>query len=102
MKFSTEEFVAAVVKDAAVKQAFDPAKVYLLGWSSGGPPCYATMLQKESPASGAFVAMSIFTPKAYGDAANAAGRSFYIYHSPEDQVCKPWMAKEALEGGLEG
>jgi predicted esterase len=97
MKFSTEEFVAAVVKDAAVKQGFDPQKVYLLGWSSGGPPCYATMLQKESPASGAFVAMSIFHPKTYGDAANAAGRSFYIYHSPEDQVCKPWMAKEAQE-----
>ena len=97
MKFSTEEFVAAVVKDAAAKQAFDPKHVYLLGWSSGGPPCYATMLQKDSPASGAFVAMSIFQPKAYGEPANAAGRSFYIYHSPEDQVCKPWMAKEAME-----
>lgn len=97
MKFSTEEFVAAVVKDAAAKQAFDPKHVYLLGWSSGGPACYATMLQKESPASAAFVAMSVFQPKSYGEPANAAGRSFYIYHSPEDEVCPPWMAKEALE-----
>jgi predicted esterase len=97
MKFSTEEFVAAVVKDAAAKQAFDPKKVYLIGWSSGGPPCYATMLQKVSPASGAFVAMSVFHPKVYEAAANAAGRSFYIYHSPADEVCPPSMAKEALE-----
>jgi predicted esterase len=97
MKFSTEEFVAAVVKDALAKQTVDPERVYLLGWSSGGPPCYATMLQKESPARGALVAMSVFQPKFYGEPASAAGRSFYIYHSPEDQVCPHRMAQQANE-----
>lgn len=95
MKFSTEELIAAVVKDAATKQKFDPQRVYLLGWSSGGPPCYATMLQKESPATGAFVAMSVYQPDSLPAPKNAAGRSFHIYHSPEDQVCPAWMAQAA-------
>lgn len=95
MKFTTEEFITAAVADAAKRQAIDAQHVYLLGWSSGGPPCYASMLQKDSPASGAFVAMSIFRKNDYAAAANAAGKSFYIYHSPEDEVCPPRMAREA-------
>ncbi|WP_428305645.1 alpha/beta hydrolase [Lacipirellula sp.] len=97
MKFTTEEFIAAAVTDAAKRQVVDPQNVYLLGWSSGGPPCYASLLQKESPASGAFVAMSIFRKDDYAAAANAAERSFYIYHSPEDEVCLPRMAHEAKD-----
>ena len=97
MKYATEELVAAVIKDATAKQPVAAERIYLLGWSSGGPPCYATMLQEESPAAGALIAMSVFKPDVLPDVANAAGRSFYLFHSPEDQVCPHPMAKQGLD-----
>src|SRR5215217_227700 len=61
-KFKTEEFIAAIVKDVGAKQKIDDAKVFALGWSSGGPAVYAAALAKETPLKGAFVAMSVFVP----------------------------------------
>ena len=97
MKYATEELVAAVIKDATAKQPVEREQIYLLGWSSGGPACYATMLQKESPAAGAVIAMSVYKPDSLPDVANAADRSFYIFHSPDDQVCPHRMAKQGFD-----
>ena len=38
----------------------DPKRVFMLGWSSGGPPCYAEAFRKETPVTRAFIAMSVF------------------------------------------
>jgi pimeloyl-ACP methyl ester carboxylesterase len=40
----------------------DRRRVILVGWSSGGPACYAMALRWDSPVTGAFIAMSIFHP----------------------------------------
>ena len=61
-KFKTEEFIGAVVKDVKGKCKIEDAKVFALGWSSGGPPIYSSMLTKDTPLKGAFVAMSVFVP----------------------------------------
>src|SRR5262249_26314532 len=37
MKFSTEEFVDAVIDDAAAKQKIDAQRIFTLTWSSSGP-----------------------------------------------------------------
>jgi predicted esterase len=95
MKFATEEIVAKVIQDAAAKHKIDRRKIYLLAWSSGGPASYAIALHKNSPVTGSLIAMSIFRPKELPALTNAARRSFYLLHSPQDEVCPYSMVQEA-------
>jgi len=93
--FSSESFMAAVVKDVSARAKIDPQRVYALGWSSGGPPLYASAASENSPVKGFYVAMSVFKPAEMPRAAAVKGKRFYIYHSPEDRVCPIAMAKQA-------
>jgi predicted esterase len=95
MKFSTEQQVAKVVDDVAAKHRLDRRRVYLLAWSSGGPAAYATLLEPDSPATGGLIAMSVFKPDSLPPLSSAAGRRFYLLHSPDDRVCPFWMAQAA-------
>jgi predicted esterase len=98
MKFTTEEFIDAVVAEVKSKHKVDEKHVYALGWSSGGPAVYAAALREKTPLTGAFVAMSVFKPLDYGPAKTAAGKAFYILHSPTDFIPMrfPQSAKQAL------
>src|SRR5205823_4329277 len=82
-KFKTEEFIAAVIAQVKAEQKIDEAKVFALAWSSSGPPVYASMLSKETPLKGAFVAMSVFVPVKLPPLASAKGRKFYLLQSPD-------------------
>ncbi|HEY1375545.1 MAG TPA: hypothetical protein VGF55_02065, partial [Gemmataceae bacterium] len=95
LKFTTEEFIAAVVEDVGTKHALDRKRVFVLGWSSSGPPAYAALLQEKPAVAGAFVAMSVFKPDTLPPLDRAKGRPFYLYHSPDDRVCPYRMAKQA-------
>ncbi len=86
MKFSTDDFVAAVVKDVSSRHSIDPARVYALCWSSSGPAVWTISLSAKSPLKGAFVAMSIFNEGLVPERAAAKGKRFYILHSPEDFI----------------
>jgi glutamate dehydrogenase (NAD(P)+) len=86
MRFPTEEFIAAVVADIQKRRKIDTHHVYALGWSSGGPPVYASALSERTPLTGAFVAMSIFRPADLPPLAAARGRAFYLLHSPQDFI----------------
>jgi predicted esterase len=97
MKFTTEELVAKVVEDVAAKHAVDRHRVFLLAWSSGGPAAYAVMLEKQSPATGALIAMSVYHSNELPSPKNAASRSIYILHSPDDRVCPIRMARQARD-----
>jgi predicted esterase len=96
MKFSTEKFVSAVVKDVAGKHKLDPERIFTLSWSSGGPAAYACSLS-EKKIKGSLIAMSVFKPKDLPALSNANGRSFYLYHSPQDRICPFWMAEQAVK-----
>jgi predicted esterase len=98
MKFPTEDFVEAIIKDVQGRHAIDPKHVYLLGWSSGGPPCYAASLEKDTPVRGVLVAMSVFKPEQLGPLARAKGKAYYILHSPTDfiKMSFPEAAAEQL------
>ena len=61
-KFTTEEFIRDIIADVRKREKIDPRRVILLGWSSGGPPCYAMATRKDTPVTGAFIAMSVFRP----------------------------------------
>lgn len=96
VKFSTEQFVDAVVQDVRQRRKIDPRFMFTLGWSSGGPPCYAISLRKKTPITGAFVAMSVFHPT---QPQQASGRSFYLLHSPDDfiPIRHPESARDLLK-----
>jgi predicted esterase len=94
-KFKTEEFVANVVKDVKAKQKIDETKIYAMGWSSSGPALYATMLGKNNPLKGAFIAMSVFMPARFPALTAAKGQKYFLLQSPQDQVTKYSFAKNA-------
>ncbi len=100
MDFTTEEFVEAVVDDVQKKQKLDidPARVFQLGWSSGGPAEYAIALQKSGPVTGSYVAMSVFHRDALKSSLKyAKGQAFFIDHSPDDATCKFTFAEQARD-----
>lgn len=94
-KFSTEEFIEAVVKDVEKKYKLNKRRIFTLSWSSGGPAAYATSLQKEKSVTGSYIAMSVFKPDSLGSLEEATGHAYFIDHSPDDKVCPFWMAKQA-------
>lgn len=94
-KFSTEKFLQAIIDDVQAKSKLNPKKIFLLGWSSGGPPCYAMTLRKDSPVTGAFVAMSIFIPNELPPLENGQHKRFYLLQSPDDRVTKFFFAEKA-------
>jgi len=85
-KFSTEEFVEAVIADVRRMHKIDPRYVFVLGWSSGGPPTYALSLRRGSSVTGSFVAMSIFPKPRLPELSRAKGRAYFLLHSPQDFI----------------
>ncbi|MHC4395836.1 MAG: alpha/beta hydrolase [Planctomycetota bacterium] len=96
-KFSTEEFVEAVVKDIKTKYKLNEQHIFTLSWSSGGPAAYAISLQKEKSVTGSYIVMSVFKPNSLGPLEQAAGHAYLIEHSPDDKVCPFWMARKAYQ-----
>jgi predicted esterase len=97
-KFTTEEFVDAVVTDIVKTQRvkIDPARVYQLGWSSGGPAEYAISLQEKPPVTASYIAMSVFfEAQLEKELKNAKGRAWFLDHSPDDVTCKFENAEKA-------
>jgi len=94
-KFATEDFIKAVVADVKAKHKINDAKVYALGWSSSGPAVYASMLSKDTPLKGAFVAMSVFMPAKLPPLSAAKGQKYFLLQSPQDQVTRYQFAKNA-------
>jgi predicted esterase len=94
-KFKTESFIDNVVAEVKKQHKIDDARIFALGWSSGGPAVYASALKKDSPLRGAFVAMSVFVPARLPPLAQASGKKFFLLQSPQDQVTKYSFAKQA-------
>ena len=89
--FTTESFIANVVADVRDKQKVkvDPARVFTLAWSSGGPAAYLASVAKGTPVKGSLVAMSIFPMMDLKPLLPAAkGHRYYLLQSPQDQVTR--------------
>jgi beta-lactamase regulating signal transducer with metallopeptidase domain/predicted esterase len=95
--FTTEEFVASVVKDAGERLKINRKNVFALGWSSGGPAVYAQSVVEDTPVTGSFVAMSIFRPQLIGDLRGAKDKPYFILHSPADFINIDQHAKRAVK-----
>jgi predicted esterase len=92
---STEEFVEEVIADVAGRVKVDPARVFLLAWSSSGPPAYSLSLEKTKSVTGFYITMSVFRKDQLPPLAEARGEAYYIEHSTGDKVCPFALAKEA-------
>jgi predicted esterase len=97
MRFSTEEFVEAVIADVRKRYEIDRRYVFTLSWSSGGPAAYAVSLGPDSAVTGSYVAMSVFNRRHLPPLARAKGHCYYIEHSPDDRTCPFGMARRAKE-----
>ena len=95
--FTTEQFVDAVITDIMRNTKVDPRFIFVLGWSSGGPPVYASTLSAVTRITGWFVAMSVFQPERLPPLDNVKGRPIYLYHSQEDDLCPYAMAEQAAQ-----
>ena len=63
MRFTTEEFVEAVIADVRKHHKINGRHVFTLSWSSSGPAAYAASLQRKKSITGSYVAMSVFKKK---------------------------------------
>ena len=95
-KFSTEDYLEAVISEIKEGHKIDPKHIYTLSWSSGGPAAYAASLEVDD-ITGSFIAMSVFKPDSLPRLSKAKGHSYYLYHSEEDKVCPIRMARDAEE-----
>src|SRR5690606_14946499 len=82
-EFTTEEFIGAVVAEVEKAVTLESNRVYALAWSSSGPAVYDAMLRDDTPRDGAMIAMSVFKPDRLPPLDKAAGRRFYLLHSPD-------------------
>ncbi len=98
MKFSTEQFMDAVVADVRERHKVDSRYVFTLSWSSSGPAAYAISLDARTQVKGSFVAMSIFKPDQLPPLERAGGHAYYILHSPDDFISMrfPEQARDLL------
>jgi len=92
--FSTEAFVDAIIDDVGSRYKLDPEYAFTLSWSSSGPAAYAVSLQSKK-VTGSFIAMSVFRPKRLPSLEKAKGHAYFLFHSPDDEICPFEMAKEA-------
>ncbi|MHC4592203.1 MAG: alpha/beta hydrolase [Planctomycetota bacterium] len=97
--FATEEFVDAVIKDVGERHNVNPARVYVLAWSGGGPAAYSASLQRRTLINGSFIAMSAFKPTILPPFTGARGRAYYLYHSPDDEEA-PYRKTKAAKALL--
>jgi predicted esterase len=94
-KFSTEQFVQAIVTDVRRRVALDDKSIFTLSWSSSGPAAYAISLADETAVTGSYIAMSVFKPTYLPPLENAREHAYFIDHSPADRICPYWMAEAA-------
>ena len=86
-----------IVTDVTKRIKVDPARIYLLAWSSSGPAAYAISLQKDKSVTGFFIAMSVFKPEQLPPLKEAKKEAYVIYHSPDEKVCPYRMADQAVQ-----
>ena len=96
MKFSTEAFVHAVIREIEKQHRLDTRRLFTLSWSSGGPVGYAASFYKETRITGSFIAMSVFRPP-IEDLKLARGHAYFLLHSPEDTLIPFTTAKRARD-----
>ncbi|MCA8973651.1 MAG: carbohydrate binding domain-containing protein [Planctomycetes bacterium] len=86
MRYTTEDYVLAVVDAVAAEHVIDPTRIAVLAWSSSGPVAYLLTTAKKTPFERGYIAMSVYRPVAKATLRPAKKRRFVLDQSPDDQV----------------
>ena len=78
-KFTTEEFITAVINDVSEQRKIDERFVFTFGWSSSGHVLYSASLSSDK-VRGSVIAMSRFLPGRVGVLDRGKGKSYFLYH----------------------
>lgn len=97
-RFTSEDFVDAVIKDVGKLYKIHDGWVFTLGWSSSGHVLYSSSFENPK-IRGSFIAMSRFQPAWFEHPQNAKGKRYYFWHSPDDAVC-PYAESESAASFL--
>jgi predicted esterase len=97
-KFTSEAFLEAVREDVCKRRTIDPRYIFTLGWSSSGHVLYSASVSNEK-VRGSLIAMSRFLPEKMLDLKRVRGKSYFLYHSPDDTTC-PFADVQAAEKAL--
>ena len=93
-KFTSEGFLKAVIEDVSANRKIDPRFVFTLGWSSSGHVLYSASVSNEK-VTGSIIAMSRFFPAVLPEIEKVRGKNYFLYHSPDDQICPYFEARLA-------
>ncbi len=93
-KFTSEEFLDAVIDDVGKSNRIDERFVFMLGWSSSGHVLYSASTS-NAKVRGSLIAMSRFLSGKSVEAEQVRGKNYWLYHSPQDRVCAYSEAQEA-------
>lgn len=96
MKYTTEDFVEAIIEELGKARKIDPARVFTLSWSSSGPAAYVISTTKKGLVKGSLIAMSVFHREEL-DLDLAKDRAYYILHSKGDKTCPFALAEQARD-----
>lgn len=94
-KFSTEKFVADVVRDITASHAISADHIYLHGATDSGLAVYACSLEEITPFKGFYILASAFKSASLPPLTRAKNRRYVIQHSPEDKTAPYVMAAAA-------
>lgn len=97
-KFTSEQFVDEVTRDICKVRNIDERYIFTLGWSSSGHVLYSLSISNPK-IRGSIIAMSRFFPQRLGKLDEARGKNYFLYHSPEDQIC-PFSEAQLAEKTL--
>ena len=97
-KFTSEQFLEAVTKDVCRLRQIDERFIFTLGWSSSGHVLYSASLS-DPKVRGSIIAMSRFLPDRMPNPGQARGKNYFLYHSPQDQIC-PYREAQLTEHWL--
>lgn len=95
MRWTTEDFAAAVIRDTARRLPINPSQVYVLGWASGGPAAYAIAADKQVPVRGAFLALSVYPRNDVSDVSGTKNRRIFLLHPTQAPVAPLADARRA-------
>jgi predicted esterase len=94
-RFTTEAFVAQVVRDVTDLYPIRSDRIYLHGVAESGLPAYTCALQDTTPFKGFYLLSSPFRSLQLPPLSHARGRRYYVQHSQDDRVSPYWMAAAA-------
>jgi len=95
MKFSTEEFLEALVADVKTRHKVDARRVFLYGYQASTRVAYAAGLRPRSPFTGIMAAMGEMKLKDLPPIAGARGRVWYLLSWDDPNYCPAGKMEEA-------